>query len=412
MVPPCPRAVEATEARPTGQRLSTLAVVASRFDPSPVPDPAALGFDLDRVEELFDRVRRDVDAGLMPSCQLALAREGRIAVTRTFGAAEPGSRYTIYSATKPIVASAIWVLMGDGLLDISRRVAEIVPAFASNGKDVITVEQVLLHTSGFPHAPFDPLEWEDRAQRDARFAQWRCNWEPGTRFEYHATSAHWVLAEIIERCTGADFRVFVREQILDPHGLDELQIGVAREQQHDINDTVLTGEPTPPDELEAVLGIRSLPLTEVTPGALMRFNRPDVRAVGVPGGGGVSTATDLALFYQALLHNPAGVWKSEILADATSNVRNRFPDYIGTPANRTIGLVVAGDDGRSGARGMGKTVSPRAFGHDGAGGQIAWADPATGVSFCYLTNGLDQHQLREWRRTTAVASRAASCVVR
>jgi CubicO group peptidase (beta-lactamase class C family) len=59
---------------------------------------------------------------------------------------------------------------------------------------------------------------------------------------------------------------------------------------------------------------------------------------------------------------------------------------------------------------MGKTVSPRAFGHNGAGGQIAWADPETGLSFCYLTNGLDQHELRQWRRTTGIASRAANCV--
>ena len=58
---------------------------------------------------------------------------------------------------------------------------------------------------------------------------------------------------------------------------------------------------------------------------------------------------------------------------------------------------------------MGKTVSRGAFGHNGAGGQIAWADPATGLSFVYLTNGMDQHPIRQARRTTALASRAANC---
>jgi CubicO group peptidase (beta-lactamase class C family) len=152
-----------------------------------------------------------------------------------------------------------------------------------------------------------------------------------------------------------------------------------------------------------------LPVTEVTPEALMAFNRPAMRKVGVPGAGGVSTAADLALYYQALLHNPIGTWKPDVLADVTNNVRNTFPDYLGAPANRTIGLVVAGDDGKSHVRGMGHTVSPQAFGHNGAGGQIAWADPATGISFCYLTNGLDEHQLRQWRRTSAIASRAGKC---
>jgi CubicO group peptidase (beta-lactamase class C family) len=219
-----------------------------------------------------------------------------------------------------------------------------------------------------------------------------------------------VLAEIIERVTGTDFRAYIRDRILDPLGLSALEVGVAPEHQRDINELALTGEPATGDELEAVLGIRKLPLTEVTATALMSFNRPDVRAVGVPGGGGVSTAADLALFYQALLHDPAGIWKPEVLADVTTNVRNRMPDYLGNPANRSLGLVLAGDDGRAGARGLGKTVSPGAFGHPGAGGQIAWADPVTGLSFCFLTNGLDQHQLREWRRITAIASRAGNCV--
>ena len=86
-----------------------------------------------------------------------------------------------------------------------------------------------------------------------------------------------------------------------------------------------------------------------------------------------------------------------MLADVTTNVRNTFPDYLGTPANRTLGLVLAGDDGRSNLRGMGKTVSPATFGHNGAGGQIAWADPATGLSFVYLTNGMDQNPIRGGR---------------
>ena len=76
----------------------------------------------------------------------------------------------------------------------------------------------------------------------------------------------------------------------------------------------------------------------------------------------------------------------------TSTVRNSFPDYMGVPANRTRGLIVKGDDERAHVRGMGRTVSPRTFGHNGAGGQIAWGDPETGLSFCYLTNGIDEHR--------------------
>ncbi len=376
----------------------------------PVADPAALGFDPVALEALFARVQLDVDAERLPSCQIALARNGELAVWRAFGAAPVESRYVVFSATKAVVAGAMWILIGEGLVDITLPVAAYIPEFAANGKESITVEQVMLHTSGFPRAPFGPLEWDDRERRLERFASWRCNWEPGSRFEYHPTSAHWVLAEIVERCTNTDFRTFLRERILDPLGLVGLQVGVPVAEQGDINDLVRTGAPATPDELEAAIGIRKLPLTDVTPDALMSFNEPAVRAVGVPGGGGVSNAADLALYYQALLADPIGIWKPEVLADVTAHVRNHFPDYMGTPANRSLGLVIAGDDGRAGARGMGKTVSPRAFGHNGAAGQIAWGDPATGVSFVYLTNGLDLHEIRQWRRTVAVASRAGSCL--
>jgi CubicO group peptidase (beta-lactamase class C family) len=375
-----------------------------------VDDPAALGLDEAAVADLIARAQRDIDEGHVPSCQLAFARNGRLALWVTLGDAAPESRYVIFSSTKPVVAAAVWILMGEGAIDVTRRVSEIIPEFATNGKEVITVEQVLLHTSGFPAAPFDPLDWDDRDQRLARFATWRCNWEPGTRYEYHPTSAHWVLAELIERCTGSDFRDFVRTRVIEPLGLSGLQVGVPVDQQGDINDLVATGSHATPDELEAVLGIRALPVTEVTTEALLRFNEPAVRQVGVPGGGGVSTAADMALYYQALMHDPVGVWKPDVLTDVTSTVRNSFPDFMGVPANRTRGLVVKGDDERSHMRGMGRTVSPRTFGHNGAGGQIAWGDRDTGWSFCYLTNGYDQHELRQWRRGAAIANRAGNCV--
>jgi len=145
----------------------------------------------------------------------------------------------------------------------------------------------------------------------------------------------------------------------------------------------------------------------VTEDALLGFNNPRVRALGVPGGGGVTTASAHALYYQALLHNPGGLWNDDVLRDVKTHVRNHLPDpLLGVPANRSLGLVLAGDDGRSGERGFGRTVSGGAFGHNGAGGQLAWADPASGLSFVYLTNGLDANTLRQARRDIAINSLA------
>ena len=169
------------------------------------------------------------------------------------------------------------------LLKLDERVCDIIPEFGTNGKEVITVEQTMLHIGGFPMAPFGALDWDNRERRLQRFSTWRLNWEPGSQFVYHATSAHWVLAEIIERRTGKEFRAYVRERILDPMGLAESFVGLPE------------GEEQPRCRCLPCRAARpaSRRVGEVTPDAILSFNRPEVRAVGVPGGGGITTAAGL-----------------------------------------------------------------------------------------------------------------------
>jgi len=365
----------------------------------------------DAFAALVDRVHREVDQGIVPSCQLAVAQGGEVVEVLTLGDAVAGddTRYVIFSCTKALVASTVWQLLAEGSLQLDDRIAEHIPEFGENGKDQITLEQVLLHISGFPHAPLGAPQWSTREGRLSAFAKWRLNWEPGTRFEYHATSAHWVLAELIARIDGLDHTEAVRRRVLQPLGLDRLALGVPHDQQHDIAPLVHTGEPPTPEEFEAVLGVPGIDVGEVTEDALMGFNEPDTLALGVPGGGAVSTAADLARFYQALLHNPGDLWDPKWLEIATSDVRNTFDDPMaGVRTNRTIGLVVAGADGLGSRRGFGHGNSAGTFGHDGAGGQLAWADPETGLSFVYLTNGIDRHLIRQARRNIGISSRAAA----
>jgi len=327
------------------------------------------------TDQLLSLAAGIVERGESPACQLAVARDGEIECFETFGNATNESRFCAFSATKPIVASAVWLLMGDGVLEIERPVAHYIPEFATNGKEVVTVEQVLLHTAGFPNAPMDPVDGADMVTRAKRFTEWELEWEPGSRFEYHALSAHWVLAELIERLSGHDFRDFIEARVCEPLGLPRL-LGIPEEEQDDIVDGVQLGPlaATSPVDVDTIV-----------------FNEPAVRAAGVPGGGGHMTAATMARFYQALLHNPNGLWNADVLRDATSNVRCTYPDpLMNVAANRSVGLVIAGDDGLHQFRyGMfGKENSPGTFGHAGAHCQVAWADPATGISFSFLKNGL------------------------
>jgi CubicO group peptidase (beta-lactamase class C family) len=129
----------------------------------------------------------------------------------------------------------------------------------------------------------------------------------------------------------------------------------------------------------------------------------------------------MALFYQTLINggvtaDGTRVMKAETVEFGTK-VRSkphhieenlRFIDpNLNVTTNRALAVVVAGDDGNMVYRGFGRTASPRAFGHGGAGGQIAFGDPETGISVGYATNGFCGVML-QGRRGVAIASLACS----
>ncbi len=384
--------------------------------------PREIGLDPEKVEALFNRAEREVKEGLLPSTQIAIARNGKIGAMRTVGKAVQGGAekpatnetlYTVFSCTKAIMSAASWILIGEGKLNANEKVADIVPEFGTNGKEGITVEQVLLHIGGFPNAPYPQGEWLDKSKRLERFSKWRLEWPVGSKFEYHATSGFWAIAEIIERRSGKDFRQFVYDRISMPLGLPELRVGLPKEYHARVAELCYVGDALTNEERKK-MGIPEMPETEVTEEAILGFNQAHVKEAGVPGGGGIMTAGDLALFYQGLLHNRtvdgAPLIKPEALQDG---LRVRSGDYkdpiFGVKVNRALGVVVAGGDGLANYRGFGKTNSPYAFGHGGAGGQIGWADPATGISLGYCTNGFDRNDVRQGRRGVALSSLAAVC---
>lgn len=375
--------------------------------PADALDPA-------KVDQLLARVRQEVDEGLSPATQIAVALDGEVVVEATFGADE-GSRFVGFSATKALVAAAIWRLLDAGEVSLAEPAATYVPEFGTNGKDVVTVEHLLTHTGGFPWAPLGPNRWATTESRREAFSRWRLTLEPGSTYVYHPTAGHWVLGEIIAAVTGLGHADAVEELVTAPLGLPRL-LAIPVEQQGDIVEAVGYGAQPTPEEMEEAFGFK-VDISQFIPpdvalGALLSLNDPEARAVGVPGGGGVFRARDLALFYQGLLRDPAGLWSAEALDAGTRTVRMTLPDVWGIPANRTLGLVVAGDDGFADRRGFGRTASPRAFGHNGAGGQLAFADPDTGLSVAYLTAGMDQHMIRQGKRDIAIASLAAALVPR
>ncbi len=385
--------------------------------------PEAVGIDPDKLEQLFARAQRDVDEGNLPSCQVAVARRGLIAGMRTFGRAiqggqeQPATARTLYhyfSSTKAIVGAAMWLLLEDGVLRLDEKVAAVIPEFGTHGTDAIDIETLMLHAGGFPLAPFRQDWWSDRGKLLEAFSQWKLNWPVDSRFEYHATSAHWVMSELIERRAGMPWKQFIQQRLLGPMRLDELYIGCPPEQQHRIADVLYVGEhPEPPGGWG-----------EVTPQLITNFNQAHVRTSGVPGGGAIASAASMALFYQPLVNGGVTHDGTRVMKPATIEMGTRVrarPQHIMEDlklidpnlvvnTNRALAVVVAGGDGHAAHRGFGRTCSPRAFGHGGAGGQIAWGDPETGISVSYATNGFAP-PIPQARRGVAISSLAAVCAL-
>lgn len=371
---------------------------------------SASGIDPGRLDGLLQRAEREIDEGILPACQVAVALDGELVAFQTYGDASDDDRFLMYSSTKAFVASMVWKLLSEGRVGLEQRIAEIVPAFGENGKEAITVRQILHHVAGVPNALLGFHDWDDRDERRRQFAAWPLEWEPGSRYSYHALSSSWVQAELVETLTGRDYRDHLRDEIVRPLGLERFDLGVPETDQADVKGAELRGEVVTADELNAAWGLSEVPAGWQSQEMLLVLNRPEIRAVGLPGGGGVSTAADVAMFYQHVLRSE--LWDRDVVRAAYEDVSD-MPDDLGVPTARGHGVQVNGD-GDTGIwawwYGFGKDNSPRAFGHDGAGGQIAWANPDTGLSFCYLTNGLDENILRQKRRMFSIGSRAASLV--
>ena len=296
--------------------------------------PDEVGIDPRRLDVFLDRVRLEVDSGRLPSAQVAVARQSRLVAFETYGDATNDHRYILQSVGRNVVAAAVWKVLGDGQLKLDERVADVIPEFGTNGKEVVTVEQVLTHSAGFPFAPLGYPKMLDRAKRLEAFAKWRLDWEPGSRLQFHLTSAAWVIAELIERRTGLPFPDYLRTAIVEPLGLGFIL-------------------PLPADRFHEVLAVptetdRTSDDQDVDPWGPWYLANPDVLAAGEPSHSIVGTAADVALLPQAVFHS--GLWDAGTVADALRIRRSEPPFgeklYGGSEETANVALftMVSGDD--------------------------------------------------------------------
>ena len=334
-------------------------------------DSAKLG----RVEEVF---QRQIAESVHPGAGLAVYRYGNPVLDIQGGLADADTgrevtgdtMFVLMSSTKPLAAACMYLLKERGQLAWEDAVCKHWPEFGNNGKEGVTIYHVMTHQGGFPITPKN-LPWTDWSEWDKvvrAMEDTTPTFTPGEVFAYHPVNYGWVIAELVRRIDGREFRQFLSEEITGPLGMKDTYVGLPAELEDRVAKIQLMEEDADPN------------------GVVLRYNRPEMHRSVVPAACGIASAGDLARFY-AMLERGGALDGAQVLAEDTIKeavkVRVEATDAItGLFARRSLGLVIADER-------MGKSADnpDNTFGHGGVGTSMGWADTDSGLAMAYITNG-------------------------
>jgi len=313
-------------------------------------------------------VQQGLERDSMPGAVVLVGYQGKVVFLKAYGdrqvkpeevAMTTDTVFDLASLTKPIAtATSIMQLIEQGKVQLSDPVAKYIPEFAANGKQDITVYQLLTHQGGLipDNSIKDYQDGPEKAMQ--RIYDLKLYYEPGTRFAY--TDVGFILlGDIVKRVTGQSVHEYSQKHIFQPLGMTE------------------TGY-LPAAELK-----KRAATTQQREGRWMQGEVHDPRAYkldGVAGHAGLfSTAEDLAVFAQALL-NQGRSGKTQFLKPETVDLMTR--GYQVVDIKRGLGWDVL--SGYSSNRG--DFFSDQAFGHGGFTGTSLWIDPAQDLFVIFLSN--------------------------
>ena len=298
----------------------------------------------------------------------------------------------IFSCTKGLISILAARLVQEGQLDYAAPVARYWPEFAAAGKERVTVGQALAHQSGLS-APRADLTEDDIVDWDrvvAALAAQEPLWPPGSGYAYHALTHGWVAGEVIRRVTGQSVGSYFRDLVTGPLGVDAwigLPDNMAGEAAHLQVSPPLSAlwaeeaaKPSPNWPYKAMTLGSALPADLVSEDG--GFNKQRIRAAEIPGAGGIATAEALATMWSATVARTRGIRLVDdaVIAKATVTQSTGMSVFGGDPPYSRWGYGFQLD---SEAR---RYLADGCFGHDGAGGQVGFADPVRRIGFGFVTN--------------------------
>ena len=304
----------------------------------------------------------------------------------------------IFSCTKGLVSILAGELVREGRLDMDAPVSVYWPEFARHGKGSMPVRWLFTHRAGLPAIrrdlqPADVVDWDRMVQV---LAEEEPLLPPGDIHQYHALTFGWLAGEIVRRISGEGVDEFFAERITRPLGV-EAWIGVPEAELSRVAELYVVAQPPEPLPLPphvnpelATLNERAMTLGSAIPPDLATenagFNSDGLRRAVIPGAGGIATAQALATIWSATVSDAEQIrlLNAEVIADMTHE------QSAGEPAVPLPGPWPRWGTGFMLSSEVRPFLTGRSFGHDGLGGQVAFADPGHKVGFAYLTNDLQR----------------------
>jgi beta-N-acetylhexosaminidase len=350
--------------------------------------PEEVGLDGRRLAAVDSLMRAAIARRAFPGASVAIGREGVVAKLQGYGYytyenERPVTEHSLYdlaSLTKVIATTtAVMKLYEEGRIDLNAPLARYLPEFSRNGKQRVTVRQILTHQAGLiPYRPFHRMGIETREQLIEAVMNEELQYRPGTDTRYSDLGII-SLALAIERITGQDFATYTREQIFEPLGMASTGF----------RPTGFTDDAVAPTEYDD--GFRQRLLQgEVHDEAAWLLG-------GTAGHAGLfSTAADLARFAYMMV-NDGQIFGRQFLKPETIRLFTTRVDRRGS--TRALGWDTRSDQGYSSA---GTKFGPRSFGHTGFTGTSIWIDPDQNLYVILLANRV--HPSRENNRHVQVRS--------
>ena len=371
------------------------------FDPH-----AAVG----RLKSAFAHTLSETPQG---GAALAVWRNGTPLLSLHGGEASPGRPWTsttpclIWSASKGVCAACTLHALQEKAISLKTRVSDLWPEFAACGKEHVTLESLLSHRAGLAAIDRKGISVTDHEAVAEALAAQPPNWTPDdvdsrggfSRHGYGARTFGFLLEEIVRRVTGETLRNYWERVFRIPLGLD-LWFGMPADQAENAA-TVLAPKtpPTPSPFSKAFADPSTLTRRALSePGGMLTpsvMNTQEMRTASIPSFGAITTADSLARFF-ALLAGPSPLFTEETQSLMQTTLTRGLDRTLLDQTSFSAGFMT----NTFGFYGPGI----RSFGHPGAGGSLAFADPDCGIGFAFVTSAMHPGALPGPRTRKLVAA--------